>query len=176
MCTRNKTNREELRTSHTAGKQSFAQVRENKRKEHPDGVPPTRLQLYKVTHTRKDGSPINDIVEQNMEKMDAELEKKSAEEQMDNDVHEDIFTKVMGPAGHGWVHLMGRGVSPKDWRHLSQDIAEIRRENVELRSEVKYLREHNTKHEELISTMQSQLNMLMQIVIGKQQDGAQNIE
>ncbi|XP_043700332.1 uncharacterized protein LOC122651062 [Telopea speciosissima] len=64
MCRRNKINRSKLRMKHTAGKRSFAQIREMKRMEHPDGVPPSRMELFFETHLKKDGSAVDSTSEE----------------------------------------------------------------------------------------------------------------
>ncbi|XP_043714894.1 uncharacterized protein LOC122663275 [Telopea speciosissima] len=167
MCERNKTNRSKQHTCHTAGKRSFAQLRERKRKEHPDGVPPSRLELFIDTHTRMDGSPIDIASGEKMAQMLSRLNERPEETRGDKAVHEEIFTEVMGDDTHGWGHLSGAGICLRDYK-TSRKYAAYYWENAELRSEVEAL---NAK----ISSMQSQFNTLMQLVMSKEV-GTQNKE
>ncbi|XP_042484939.1 uncharacterized protein LOC122065192 isoform X1 [Macadamia integrifolia] len=46
--------------SHTTGRTTFALVKHNLRKKNPDGAEPSRIQMHKVTHTRKDDKIVDE--------------------------------------------------------------------------------------------------------------------
>ncbi|KAF8402065.1 hypothetical protein HHK36_013017 [Tetracentron sinense] len=56
MSRRNKENRSQLRTAHTAGTRSFAQYRAAAQARDPDGQEPDRMQMYPMMHIRRDGT------------------------------------------------------------------------------------------------------------------------
>ncbi|XP_043725754.1 uncharacterized protein LOC122672327 [Telopea speciosissima] len=174
MCTRNKDNRSKLKMGHTAGKRSFAQIRERKHKENPDGVPPSRLEFFMETHTRKDGSPVDSTSQEKMKRMSDKLKEKPEEEQRDMAVHEEIFSDEMGDDIHGRERLAGVVIRPKGTSN--KKIVVFIQENAELRSEVRDLKERLAKQGEEISSMRSDFNELMQFVRGNTSASMQSTE
>ncbi|KAG8474940.1 hypothetical protein CXB51_031656 [Gossypium anomalum] len=107
--------RQKQKFTHTAGSRSFAYVAEAE--EVSSGQKVGRLQLFEITHRKKDGSPITSEAGEIMEK----LKKKKAEYKVitltDSSVNLEnidnrIITEVLGPERYGWVRFQGSGVTP----------------------------------------------------------------
>ncbi|XP_030925247.1 uncharacterized protein LOC115952285 [Quercus lobata] len=45
---------------HTLGSKSYVRLREEEREKRPNGEEPTRDEVYILTHTHKDGKPVNE--------------------------------------------------------------------------------------------------------------------
>lgn len=56
---RNSTNREAQTMSHTAGTKSFARIRDEARARDPNGEVPDRMEVFRMTHTRRDGQLVD---------------------------------------------------------------------------------------------------------------------
>ncbi|XXG51664.1 hypothetical protein AAC387_Pa03g0185 [Persea americana] len=56
---RNSRNCEAQTMSHTAGTKSFARIRDEARTRNPDGQAPDRIEMFRMTHTRRDGQLVD---------------------------------------------------------------------------------------------------------------------
>ncbi|WKA03818.1 hypothetical protein VitviT2T_021903 [Vitis vinifera] len=57
---KNKTNRAEQVIKHTSGSKSYAQIRYEQAQKKEDQSEPNRIEMFALTHTRKDGTPVDD--------------------------------------------------------------------------------------------------------------------
>ncbi|XP_050264198.1 uncharacterized protein LOC126708445 [Quercus robur] len=93
---------------HTGGLCSF--VVHAAKKAKADGRPIKRATLYSILHTRKDGSAVNEVVQEKMDKMKELLAKPSNQLQLDDIsssiawAPNDVFAKVMDKERKGHIH------------------------------------------------------------------------
>lgn len=113
---KNKERRSKQDDLHTAGSCAFAVHAAKKAK--MDGRPVERAVLYPILHTRKDGTAVNSVVEEKMEKMKKLLEDSSNHLQSSDTSGsiawstDDVFAKVMGKERKGRIRGVGFGPSP----------------------------------------------------------------
>ncbi|XP_060172748.1 uncharacterized protein LOC132603631 isoform X1 [Lycium barbarum] len=107
---RNKESRKKLTMPHTSGRKSLAQIIDDMTKENT-GVKPTRIEVWKKTHTRENKQPVNDIAGEVMKQMD-DLAKVYPELNVPGSARNDIYSQVMGPDTHGIVRTLGKGAAP----------------------------------------------------------------
>ncbi|CAI0400827.1 unnamed protein product [Linum tenue] len=108
LCARNRANRAHVKHSHTSGSKSYATIREEERAKRADGKTPTRAELFVLTHTRKDGNPVNEDAAEVFEK----LQEKTTQRQQNSDVSDsshDTFFKVTGEENKKNVSMYGLG-------------------------------------------------------------------
>ncbi|KAH1055714.1 hypothetical protein J1N35_033779 [Gossypium stocksii] len=103
---------------HTAGSKSFACVAEDE--ELSSGQKVGCLQLFDITHKKKDGSPMTSDIGEIMEKLKDKKMKYEAIALSDSSVNLDdidniIFTEVLGPERYGRVRFHGSGVNPTQY-------------------------------------------------------------
>ncbi|MFQ6659397.1 hypothetical protein Gotur_028308 [Gossypium turneri] len=96
--------RQKQKFSHTAMSKSFACVAEAE--ELSSGQKVGRLQLFDITHRKKDESPMTSEATEIMEKLKDKKEKHEAVASSDSSVHLDdvdnrIITEVLGPERYG---------------------------------------------------------------------------
>ncbi|KAH0700764.1 hypothetical protein KY290_010262 [Solanum tuberosum] len=110
MSERNTKNRKKWMNPHTAGKTSFAVIRNNleKEKESPDEL--SAKELFVATRSRKPGRVYKDSNEDTISKI-AEMEKMQSRQNEDDNQSFDAFTTVMGHEHPGCLRLYGRGVT-----------------------------------------------------------------
>lgn len=110
---KNKANRSNQKSTHTAGSKSFARIREEERTKKSGGKEPTRAELYIKTRTRKDGQPMNNVAAEIISKL---REQETQKQQTSNDSNDwdDAFFQVMGEEKNGHVRTYGLGPNPSD--------------------------------------------------------------
>ncbi|KAL0012736.1 hypothetical protein SO802_007844 [Lithocarpus litseifolius] len=101
---------------HTSGSCSFSM--HAAKKVLTDGHPVERAALYSILHTRKDGSTVNEVVKEKMDKMKELLVEPSNQLQSNNTsgsiawAPDDVFAKVMGKERKSRIRGVGFGPSP----------------------------------------------------------------
>ncbi|XP_006346845.2 uncharacterized protein [Solanum tuberosum] len=108
MSETNTKNRKKLKNSHTAGKISFALVRNNLEKKKETSV--SLKELFVVTRTRHPERLYKDTNEDTISKI-AEMEEIEKQQSVDGSESVDAFSSVMGPEHPGRLRLYGRGVT-----------------------------------------------------------------
>ncbi|KAG8483202.1 hypothetical protein CXB51_022201 [Gossypium anomalum] len=102
----------------TLGSRSFASVAEAE--EVKSGQKVGRLQLFEITHRKKDGSPITSEAGEIMEKLKDKKAEYEATASTDSSVNLEnidnrIITEVLGPERYGRVRFQGSGVTPTQY-------------------------------------------------------------
>ncbi|PPR84151.1 hypothetical protein GOBAR_AA36561 [Gossypium barbadense] len=110
--------RQKQKFMHMAGSRSFASVAEAE--VVSSGQKVGRLQLFEITHRKKDGSPMTSEAGEIMEKLKEKKAKYEAIASTDSSVNLDnidnrITTEVLGPERYGRVRFQGSGVSPTQY-------------------------------------------------------------
>ncbi|PPR94582.1 hypothetical protein GOBAR_AA26081 [Gossypium barbadense] len=90
------------------------------KKELSSGQKVGRLQLFDVTHKKKDGSPITTEAAEIMEKVKDKMAEYEAIASSDSsvnldDIHNRIITEVLGPKRYGRVRFQGSFVNPTQY-------------------------------------------------------------
>ncbi|XP_077221391.1 uncharacterized protein LOC143855090 [Tasmannia lanceolata] len=138
----NKANRSKQLTTHTAGTKSFARIR------HEEGQDLSRVEMFRRTHTKKDGRPVDSASEALMEKF---LEYETQHPQSSaNDIaaKDDVFAQVMGPERRGRVRMMGFGTNPTQMFGPSPNSMDYQRQIEQERNEKEKLMEEMTQFRE----------------------------
>ncbi|XP_059441775.1 uncharacterized protein LOC132174086 [Corylus avellana] len=102
---RNKKNRAKMETNHTAGSTTFINIIHKKAKK--TNAAPNPIEIYKDTHTNKDGIFVSEYAESKYN----EMESIAANSDNTNASQEDIVLKVLG--GHRSGHVKGKGCGAK---------------------------------------------------------------
>ncbi|KAL4335846.1 hypothetical protein GQ457_07G004070 [Hibiscus cannabinus] len=108
--------REKQKFTHTAGSKSFARIANEH--EITSGSSVGRIQLFDITHTRKDGSPITSEAAEIMEKLRekrAEYEATASTHNSSvnaNDIDNQVIAEVFGPERYGRNRGQGSFVTP----------------------------------------------------------------
>ncbi|KAG8478711.1 hypothetical protein CXB51_028594 [Gossypium anomalum] len=110
--------RQKQKFTHTAGSRSFASVAEAE--EVKSGQKVGRLQLFEITHKKKDGSPMTSEAGEIMEKLKDKKAEYEATASTDSSVNLEnidnrIITEVLGPERYGRVRFQGSGVTPTQY-------------------------------------------------------------
>ncbi|XP_040948802.1 uncharacterized protein [Gossypium hirsutum] len=110
--------RQKQKFTHTAGSKSFAYVAEAE--ELSSGQKVERLQLFDITHRKKDESPMTSEATEIMEKLKDKKAEYEAIASSDRSVHLDdidnwIITEVLGPKRYGQVLFQGSFVNPTQY-------------------------------------------------------------
>ncbi|KAK5838883.1 hypothetical protein PVK06_007629 [Gossypium arboreum] len=110
--------RQKQKFTHTAGSRSFASVAEAE--EVKSGQKVGRLQLFEITHRKKDGSPMTSEAGEIMEKLKDKKAEYEAATSTDSSVNLEnidnrIITEVLGPERYGRVRFQGSGVTPAQY-------------------------------------------------------------
>ncbi|XP_075101130.1 uncharacterized protein LOC107781523 isoform X1 [Nicotiana tabacum] len=103
----NKENRKKLMDPHTAGKTSFAVIRNELEKTKE---PVSLKEMFVATRSRKPGRAYKHSDENTTSKI-AEMEKIETQQSVDGSQSVDAFSSVMGPEHLGRLRLYGRGVT-----------------------------------------------------------------
>ncbi|KAG8479373.1 hypothetical protein CXB51_029895 [Gossypium anomalum] len=106
--------RQKQKFTHTAGSRSFASVAEAE--EVKSGQKVGRLQLFEITHRKKDGSPMTSEAGEIMEKLKDKKAEYEATASTDSSVNLEnidnrIITEVLGPERYSRVRFQGSGVT-----------------------------------------------------------------
>ncbi|MFQ6653963.1 hypothetical protein Gotur_025116 [Gossypium turneri] len=109
------TSRQKQKFTHTVGSKSFACVADKEELSSSQKV--RRLQLFYITHRKKDGSPITTEATEIMEKVKdkrAEYEAMALSDSSVNleDIDNRIITEILGPERYGRVRFQGSFVKP----------------------------------------------------------------
>ncbi|KAF3325765.1 Plant transposase (Ptta/En/Spm family) [Carex littledalei] len=88
-----KASRSTMKSLHTTGSKSFARIREEERLKRPNKKEPSREEMFILTHTRKDGTPVDEEAARIIARLREELKK--AQESNNTDTHDDILAKVL---------------------------------------------------------------------------------
>ncbi|XP_070037417.1 uncharacterized protein [Nicotiana tomentosiformis] len=75
-----------------------------------NGVKPSRIEVFKETHTRKNKQPVNEIADETMKEMD-ELAKVYPELNVPGSALNDVYAQVMGPDTHENIRTLGKGAT-----------------------------------------------------------------
>eukprot|EP00268_Persea_americana_P048413 TRINITY_DN5113_c1_g1_i2.p1 TRINITY_DN5113_c1_g1~~TRINITY_DN5113_c1_g1_i2.p1 ORF type:complete len:427 (+),score=59.74 TRINITY_DN5113_c1_g1_i2:167-1447(+) len=110
---RNTENRAKQTMNHTAGTRSFARIREEERARNPNGQAPDRIEVFRLTHTRRDGQPVDQAAEDALRQLNERMSQQP-ESSQSSTARNDIFTQVMGEDRRGRVRTFGLGVAPSD--------------------------------------------------------------
>ncbi|KAH1122887.1 hypothetical protein J1N35_006047 [Gossypium stocksii] len=94
-CARNRANRQKQTCGHSSGTKSYARICEEERNKRPDGKEPTRAELYILTHTRKNGQPVDNTAAKLISKIREQEAKKQNTSQC-SDESNDTLCQVMG--------------------------------------------------------------------------------
>ncbi|KAK5825828.1 hypothetical protein PVK06_020696 [Gossypium arboreum] len=110
--------RQKQKFTHTVGSRSFASVAEAE--EVKSGQKVGRLQLFEITHRKKDGSPMTSEAGEIMEKLKDKKAEYEAATSTDSSVNLEnidnrIITEVLGPERYGRVRFQGSGVTPTQY-------------------------------------------------------------
>ncbi|KAK5830919.1 hypothetical protein PVK06_014714 [Gossypium arboreum] len=110
--------RQKQKFTHTAGSKSFACVAQAD--EASSGQKVGRLQLFDITHRKKDGTPMSSEAAEIMEKLKdkkAEYEATASTDSSVNfeDIDNRIINEVLGPERYGRVRFQGSGVKPTQY-------------------------------------------------------------
>ncbi|PPR84158.1 hypothetical protein GOBAR_AA36552 [Gossypium barbadense] len=110
--------RQKQKFTHTAGSRSFASVAEVE--EVKSGQKVGRLQLFEITHKKKDGSPMTSEAGEIMEKLKDKKAEYEATASTDSSVNLEnidnrISTEVLGPERYGQVRFQGSDATPTQY-------------------------------------------------------------
>ncbi|RWR85176.1 bromodomain-containing protein 4-like protein isoform X3 [Cinnamomum micranthum f. kanehirae] len=98
VAAKNKANRSRQTVKHTGGTKSFARYRDEEARNRADGSIPSRVDLFIRTHTRKDGTPVD---EKSAEIISKFRELNATQGGSSSSIGDDIYTQVMGVERHG---------------------------------------------------------------------------
>ncbi|KAB2051254.1 hypothetical protein ES319_A12G044100v1 [Gossypium barbadense] len=101
-CATNRANRLKQRSGHSSGTKSYARILEEERNKRPDGKEPTRAELYILTHTRKNGQPVDETAAELISKICEQEAKKETTSQC-SDESNDTLCRVVGEENHNRV-------------------------------------------------------------------------
>ncbi|XP_042493870.1 uncharacterized protein LOC122073357 isoform X2 [Macadamia integrifolia] len=155
--------------SHTTGRTTFAKVKHNLRKKNPDGVEPSRIQMHKVTYTRKDDRIVDEASREIIDALDKKLEELPLELRNQKSAQDNIYVAVRGPELHGRVRGAGLGVKPSRVGLTPKNIEEKKKHDsvqarfVELEGQVSSL----TGKLEEMDDLKAQVALLTQALLGR---------
>ncbi|XP_059653621.1 uncharacterized protein LOC132300523 isoform X2 [Cornus florida] len=89
-------------------------IREEERKKRPNGEEPTRTEMYILTHTQKNGQPMDEASAKIIIKQLKEYATQQPETSQRGAARDGIFSQVVGEDRHGLVRTYGLGPSPSD--------------------------------------------------------------
>lgn len=160
LCATNRANRLKVKATHASGQKSFARIREEERIKRPDGKEPTRAELYILTHTRRDGQPVDEAAAENI----AKLREFAAKKQEDSDCSDnDTFGQVMGEDKGGYLRTYGLGPTredvygPRSSRELEKIASDVKKSANE---EVSRVLEKMEVMEQKYAKMENQITFL----------------
>ncbi|KHG28273.1 hypothetical protein F383_34900 [Gossypium arboreum] len=137
--------RQKQKFTHTAGSRSFASVAEAE--EVKSGQKVGRLQLFEITHRKKDGSPMTSEAGEIMKLKEkkAEYEAIASTDSSVNleNIDNRIITEVLGPEKYDRQYMPSRSQAQAEVQRLRDQIAQMKANTVEQIAEVQ------RKYEEL---------------------------
>ncbi|KAL7258088.1 hypothetical protein ACSBR1_004249 [Camellia fascicularis] len=162
----NKASRAQQKITHTTGRKSFAQVREEQRVKRPDKEP-SRAELFILTRTRKDGQPVN----KESSVLISQLRERAAQQKetsQNGTVEDDILSQVMGQDRHGRVRTYGLGPAPSDLSGPKPSRAEAVTMVSTANAEVHDMKEKIVSMEQTCAQMASQMSSMMSMMLNMQ--------
>ncbi|KAL7238003.1 hypothetical protein ACSBR2_004161 [Camellia fascicularis] len=162
----NKASRAQQKITHTTGRKSFAQVREEQRVKRPDKEP-SRAELFILTRTRKDGQPVN----KESSVLISQLRERAAQQKetsQNGTVEDDILSQVMGQDRHGRVRTYGLGPAPSDLSGPKPSRAEAVKMVSTANAEVHDMKEKIVSMEQTCAQMASQMSSMMSMMLNMQ--------
>ncbi|CAL5398854.1 unnamed protein product [Camellia sinensis] len=163
----NKASRAQQKITHTTGRKSFAQVREEQRVKRPDKKEPSRAELFILTRTRKDGQPVN----KESSVLISQLRERAAQQKetsQNGTVEDDILSQVMGQDRHGRVRTYGLGPAPSDLSGPKPSCAEAVKLVSTANAEVHDMKEKMVSMEQTCAQMASQMSSMMSMMLNMQ--------
>ncbi|XP_028079201.1 uncharacterized protein LOC114280979 [Camellia sinensis] len=163
----NKASRAQQKITHTTGRKSFAQVREEQRVKRPDKKEPSRAELFILTRTRKDGQPVN----KESSVLISQLRERAAQQKetsQNGTVEDDILSQVMGQDRHGRVRTYGLGPAPSDLSGPKPSRAEAVKMVSTANAEVHDMKEKMVSMEQTCAQMASQMSSMMSMMLNMQ--------
>ncbi|MQL71508.1 hypothetical protein Taro_003824 [Colocasia esculenta] len=149
----NRKNKGVQKIFHCAGTQTFADIRKTELQK--SGQDMDRSELFIVTHTRKDGIPVNSECAVAIEKIQALKQSQSSANSSQTVASKyDIYSQVLGEDKPGRVRGLGTGPTPATLWGRSTDI--LKDENKKLGDRVKDLEERIAKLEKTDSKFQEE--------------------
>ncbi|KAG8493354.1 hypothetical protein CXB51_010929 [Gossypium anomalum] len=138
--------RQKQKFTHTAGSRSFDSVAEAE--EVKSGQKVGRLQLFEITHRKKDGSPMTSEAGEIMEKLKDKKAEYEATASTDSSVNLEnidnrIITEVLGPERYGRQYMPSGSQAKAEVQRLRDQMAQMQANTVEQIAEVQ------RKYEEL---------------------------
>ncbi|KAJ8630302.1 hypothetical protein MRB53_023625 [Persea americana] len=110
VASKNKANCSKQTLKHTGGTKSFARHRDEETRSRIDGSIPSRADIFIRTHSRKDGTPVDERSAEIISKF-KELSA-TQEGGSSSSIGDQIYTQVMGEERHGRVRGYGLGPTP----------------------------------------------------------------
>ncbi|KAI5354415.1 hypothetical protein L3X38_007310 [Prunus dulcis] len=152
----NKANRALGSAPHRTGRTSFAQV---KNKMEEKGEKTDRLSLFMQTRKKKkknDDEEVFDYESANIINQFNQYLEEREEHEQDEDYREEVFSKVMGPDGHGRVRMYGTCITPSQVFGQSSRVPDINENSI--REELE--RQYQSQIDDLKSHYESKLGDL----------------
>ncbi|KAK1300708.1 hypothetical protein QJS10_CPB13g00710 [Acorus calamus] len=130
----NSANRKRLKISHTTGTKSFARLREEERVKRVDGEEPSRAEFFILTHTRKDGSAVDQASALIMSQL-KERASQQPESLQDNPPGNDILSQVMREGRRGRTsNAEALRIASEAKRAANEEVHKVRGEMEEMKS------------------------------------------
>ncbi|XP_034702470.1 uncharacterized protein LOC117927161 [Vitis riparia] len=152
---RNKANRSKHVIRHTSGSKSHAQIRYEQTQMRKDGKAPNQIEMFVLTHTRKDGTPVDNESRGIM----TQFEELSAQQAGRSPAPVDaLYAQVMGRHGHVRGFGLGRtrsrasvGALVKEFAYVKEQLASV---NQQLEKQRKELEEMALQKQQMQEEMQ----------------------
>ncbi|XP_076930117.1 uncharacterized protein LOC143594765 isoform X3 [Bidens hawaiensis] len=106
-CDAKRSSRSKMNEPHVTGTKSFARLSHEEAMNN-NGVQPTRGELYIKTHTRKDGTIVDEEAAKVVASLKAIASDSTSKSKDPCDFSNDDYLKVKGPEKRGYVRLVGR--------------------------------------------------------------------
>ncbi|KAK3204336.1 hypothetical protein Dsin_018382 [Dipteronia sinensis] len=95
--------------AHTGRTQSFARLRDELKKQDPEGNEPDKITIFKATHTRKKDKPIDPNVANTMRQMDELVTNQP--DASKNEIFNQVMGEVIGPKADVSTLTYGLGIT-----------------------------------------------------------------
>ncbi|KAK0570846.1 hypothetical protein LWI29_007385 [Acer saccharum] len=105
----NKQNYGKLEMHHNGGTKSFARLRDELKKQDPEGNEPNKITIFKATHTRKNDKPIDPKVANAMRQMDELVINQP--DTSKNEIFNQVMGEVIGPKADVSTLTYGLGIT-----------------------------------------------------------------
>ncbi|KAF9613157.1 hypothetical protein IFM89_005928 [Coptis chinensis] len=154
---RGKENRQMMKNPHTTGRRGSARTVANDL-----ANPPSRTDIFVVTHTRKNGTFVSEEVRQKMIEINEIVACDPSSKYKDLD--HDPVAEVFGKDGRGRVLGLGSGVSKTTHMataHYKKKAEEVERSKLETQSQINDLKQEVIEGKRTQMEMQSQVNAIL---------------